>query len=431
MGGKRLIADNPSFAKLRQDAEGMEALVAFRPLLTSLGVKIDDELVAEVEALAKKTADLLSIPDRFNDLFAERGWIAYELLKMDVMRKAVEVGESGDLDAAEAVLVDHYDQETIEWGIKFLWAVKSFEPRERLARLALADYLEGRYHAVIPVLLMIIDGMVNDIEQARGFSRGFFAEGGNLTAWDSIAAHSRGLQALKELWTRGRTKTTAEPITVPYRHGILHGRDLAYDSQLVAAKCWGALFALREWALAVRDGKLEEPAPKPERSLLETLHDYQESKARDAKQQAWTPRDSDALAAVPATAEPDAYPPDSPEQALSKLMALWKRRNYGHMVPLLHLPAENGRPVGPQARELRDLLHDKNLQGFAITEIVDVAPAITRWRVDVDYEKDGERRQAPIELAAICIDANGSPMLRGEQGATWRISQFHAAAYKL
>lgn len=186
------ISDNPSFKKLREDVKGIRLLARARPLLKLFGVEISDDPVAKTEKLAQATAELTSLPDRFNDLFAEQGWIAYDRLNSEIMRSAVELGEAGDVDGAEELLVEHFDEETIDWGIKFMWAVEAFRPRERLARLALTDYLEGRYHACVPVVLMILDGIVNDIEQKRGFSRGFFAENADLTAWDSIAAHSRG-----------------------------------------------------------------------------------------------------------------------------------------------------------------------------------------------------------------------------------------------
>ena len=59
--------------------------------------------------------------------------------------------------------------------------VEDYRPRYDLAEKAKEDYLAGRYHACVPVVLTIIDGIVNDIEQ-----KGFFAQGVDLTAWDSI-----------------------------------------------------------------------------------------------------------------------------------------------------------------------------------------------------------------------------------------------------
>lgn len=413
------IADNPSFSKLRKDITGFKQLFELRPLLDVIGVHLDGSLESQVAEIDETLRDLSTLPDRFNDLFAARGWIAYELLKTDVMRQAVELGEGGDIDAAEQVLADHFDADTIRWGIKFLWAAEAFRPRERLAELACIDYLEGRYHACIPVLLMIIDGFVNDVSR----SKGFFAEGTELVAWDSIAAHSRGLQTLAELWGRSRKRTTTEPLTIPYRHGVLHGRDLAYDNKLVAAKLWAALFALRTWALAVRDARIEEPPPKPEPSLRESLEQYRRIQEEKARIESWRPRSEEELSAVPRTGEPDAYALGSPERALAELMQLWSRGNYGHLARLVY--RAGGPPkdeqIGPIARELREQLADKRLLGYEILELEDDAAAATNVRVRIEYERSGEEVERELDLRLLFIDDSGNALVRGSDHGRWTV----------
>jgi hypothetical protein len=414
------IADNPSIAKLQQDVQGAKQLLKLRPLLRLFGVRLDDSLAEKVSELDQSLQELATLPDRFNDLFSERGWIAYEMLKTDVMRQAVELGEAGDLDAAEQLLVEHFDGDTIEWGIKFMWAAKAFHPRERLARLALEDYLQGRYHACVPVQLMIIDGFVNDVSR----SKGFFAEGTDLTAWDSIAAHDRGLQTLAKLWGKTRKKTTTEPISVPYRHGILHGRDLGYDNRLVAAKLWAGLFALRAWAIAVRDNRVEEPPSEPQPSLRDSLELYGRVQEQKADLEAWKPRTCEQLAAIPRSGKPEDYEEDSPERALAELMHLWSRKNYGHIARLVHLPLEGppkDRNIGPIARDLRALLDGKSLVAFEILELQDQAAAATNARVLVRYRQDEEIAEQELELRLLYLDEEGAPVIRGKGRGNWMV----------
>lgn len=52
--------------------------------------------------------------------------------------------------------------------------------RYELINKALDGYFAGRYYASIPLFLIIIDGSVNDYTK----SKGFFAEGTGVTAWD-------------------------------------------------------------------------------------------------------------------------------------------------------------------------------------------------------------------------------------------------------
>lgn len=135
--------------------------------------------------------------------------------------------------AAEAYLVDYFNADEIHRQLRLLNGVGAFRSRMRLAQLAADDHAAGRYHASVPVVLALIDGLVSEVNENQ---RGFFAADVDLRAWDSIAAHDKGLNAIARIFQKTQRKTTTEPISVPYRHGILHGRDLGYDNQLVATK---------------------------------------------------------------------------------------------------------------------------------------------------------------------------------------------------
>lgn len=407
------IADNPSFSKARKDIQGFKQLVKLRPLLRLLGVKIGDDLVAKVSDLEKEIEGQSTLPDRFNDLFAERGWIAYEMMNAEVMQSATEMGESGDLDGAEEVLVEHYDRETIEQNIRWLFPIEAFRSREPLARLALEDYVHERYHACVPIVLMILDGVVNEVHGTRGF----FYQDADLTAWDSISAHSRGLQALHKILSAPRMKTTTEPLSVPYRHGILHGQDLGFDNKLVAAKTWAALFAIRDWASAVRDGRLEEPSPEPEPSLRESLNRLVESRREQARASQWKPRSEEGLAQVPKDGALEDYDPAAPEAAVVKLLHLWKRRNYGDMAKIL--PPSFREVLSKAAGDMREEFGDKQLEAFEIQEIRDEAPAISEIKVRVTYIWDGHEEEGTLECRLISYDEEGNPCLPDSDGAAW------------
>lgn len=237
------IKDNPSHAELVESSTGMAALARVVGFLEKFGIKNNalSEAMKRVPGIVEQTKGLINLPDRFNDHFCARGWIAYESLNVDLMQRAVALADDGSIAGAEEHLVAHYTPENMRFMLLRLYNIEQFRPRSELTEKVLDDYVSERYHAVIPVLLTIIDGFVNDIEQT-----GFFAACTDLTAWDSIAAHSTGLSALCDVFTTSRMKTTDEEITLPYRHGILHGRDLGYGNKIVAAKTWAALFAVAD-----------------------------------------------------------------------------------------------------------------------------------------------------------------------------------------
>src|SRR5690606_12479395 len=100
-----------------------------------------------------------------------------------------------------------------------------------------------------------------------------------------IAGHSSGLNVLKDIFTVGRNKTSKEKISIPYRNGILHGRDLGYANKKVAAKAWAAMFAIRDWAVALRKNGNQPPEPESKsrfieslKGIVDTYKDYKEHK---------------------------------------------------------------------------------------------------------------------------------------------------------
>lgn len=218
------IQDIPSIRELLAQAKTMQhlkrAVPIFRPILKLLRVDggAMEAILVGADDLAARAHALAQLPDRFNRIFAERGWIVYDALNLDVAFAAVEKAEAGNVDGAEADLVTYYDEATINFNLMMFNGVRAFRSRLPLARKALADYVAGRYHACVPVVLALLDGMVNELG-----GHGFFAQGVDLRAWDSVAGHSKGLAALAKILGASRTKTTTEPMAIPCRNGI-HAR---------------------------------------------------------------------------------------------------------------------------------------------------------------------------------------------------------------
>lgn len=261
------IEDNPSHKKLKKELDGANALSKLTGLLSLFGAN-SKNLKEAFEPLAdiQKQFEVISqSPDKFNDHFSQRGWIAHESMNHDLMLTCIEFAEKGHIELAEQELINYYSSDKMQWLTYQLKGTKEFAIRYSLIKAAYEDTIAEKYYACIPVLLLVIDGGVNDVDR----NKGFFAENTDLTAWDSIAAHSSGLATLKEIFNDTRKRTTEEEITMPYRHGILHGRDINYANKIVAAKCWAALFALNDWAKAVKEGKKNPPPEEPKLSFGE------------------------------------------------------------------------------------------------------------------------------------------------------------------
>ena len=212
---------------------------------------------------------ILLLPDQFNELFSKDGWVCYGGLSTKNLEKTVRLGHEKRFNEAHQVLIDSIDEIAIDLILLRCECRKHFDLRIPLLQLLKIDYLEERYHACIPLLLALIDGLANDIANR---SLGYFTENLDVQLFDSITAHETGLPFLKIIMNGARKNTTTDKIKIPYRNGILHGRDLNFNNKEVASKCWWALACLLEWA----DEKQLNKQPKEQVSFRDTVKESNE-----------------------------------------------------------------------------------------------------------------------------------------------------------
>jgi hypothetical protein len=416
------IRDIPRIKELLHQAKSMQAFKTaspvILPLLKLLGVNVSqtEEALTQFEELQHAIEEMAGIPDRFNDLFADRGWIMYDLMNLDVAKAAIAKAEAGNVDEAEDNLVDYYDAETVRWQLLTMIGVEAFRARMSLAEKALVDYEEQRYHASVPVVLALLDGLVNELHERR---RGFFSENVDLQAWDSIAAHEKGLNALTKIFQKGRYKTTTEQIKLPYRNGILHGMDVGYDNKMVAAKCWAALFAVRDWAVKAEGGLIEAPPPKPEKTWSDLFRQIRENEEDKKRLQKWKPRQLAVGKDIPITGEPATFPEGSPERTVVEFLSYWKAKNYGRMAE--YLP-DTSRPISKAAGEVREIYASTILNRFEIDQINDKAPAVSIIQVRLWFCRHGDSGDRVVEFRVLSQDAEGNPVVRTKPGAKWRLA---------
>jgi hypothetical protein len=417
-----LIQDIHSIKKLLEQCEQFQAIRDNPKLYAYLkqnGVDLDS-----VNGQCRSWREFAVALDRFNDLFSGIGWIAYWTIDVNVLKKAVAKGDLGDIAGAQADLVRHYDLERVRFELKKMRHIKAFEARVPLARKALIDYQEERYHACIPVVLALLDGMVNEIYQKVHKKRyGFFAEDVDLIAWDSIAAHSKGLNKLARTFRSGRYTTTTEIIDIPYRNGILHGMDLGYDNKTVAAKTWAALFATGEWALKAEQGLLTPPQLEREKTpleiILEAVQQHKRTKEEEERDRAWKPRSIRVGQDIPSTGNPDAYPNGTPERKLVDFLHYWNVKNYGYMADCV--PIEPGNSIKVSPGSVRKIYDQNYLQSFELEGVCDTAKARTVIKVKLVYESHGRTVERPIEYILINYDDSWNPATIGTPRSKWYV----------
>lgn len=422
------IKDNYSFKEMDMTFESTRDLQQLYLLGKQFGFSDPkfEEIFQQFEDTYKQYKSLKIVPDRFNHFFAKKGWIAFETLDFSLMERCVQLAEQGKPDEAEDALIEYFtNREKVNFLITRLMALKEFSPRRTLMTNALEDHFSGRYHASVPLFLMMIDGLVNDFENV-----GFFAESVELTVWDTIAAHDSGLGTIAKIFGRSRKKTTDEEIVLPFRNGILHGRDLGYANAQVSSKALSTLLALRDWADAIKDGKKginKEFVPptiaETMDQLASSLQQLQENQKEREYMNNWVRRDLKVGKDLPEKGEVSDYAENTPEKTLIQFIYYLKKNNFGNMAKLISNSYLKGTTIGKLAGELREIFEQIILIDFKLVNVHDNAPAISEIGVILEFERvEDQTTFEVLHKFRLCYEGeNGEPVSRGYKKAEWKI----------
>ncbi|MFC8598820.1 hypothetical protein [Isoptericola sp. NPDC057191] len=227
-----------------QQRQQMKAMAAFGSLLGTHGKELR-RIASESERLQRTFA-------RAHVALVPRGW-GVTNLPVPSLAEACAFLESGDGDAADQLLAELWDEQRSNRVARRAGAIGSADPelkqigfhRRRLLKKAAAHHAVGAYEASVPIVLAQAEGIVTDVSEGKLFfskspKRADVVDPGRLA---SIAS---GLEALRAVFSAnaGTTETSGRLS----RHGILHGRELGYDTEIQSAKCWSLLDVVVEWA---------------------------------------------------------------------------------------------------------------------------------------------------------------------------------------
>ena len=229
------ILDNPSAKRTKEAllvAKGVKSITGFFRKLSITSENI--EKIHHAADAVLNQADILDLPDRFNEAFSRDGWIATGSMSADTMRKAIHLAESDQKQEAEDTILSWFQKENI--ALFAVQRAKRFnKTRKRWDQLqeALSLTFEERYWSAVPLILIACDGFASDVLGTSPFDKDT-----DLTAFDSIVGHPNSLQFLIGKITKGVRKSSDDELTLPLRHGILHGQSLGYANRTVCMKSW-------------------------------------------------------------------------------------------------------------------------------------------------------------------------------------------------
>ena len=197
------ISENHSCNELKEQIHGFESFEKIYKLAKLFGHKDSklEETFMEMKELKRNILELAESPDLFNKYFAEKGWIAHENMNSDLMLECIKLASEGKISHAESKLISYFKTEDLTFHIHRLKHMQAFKIRYLLLLKAYEDFKAERYHSCVPLLLMMIDGIVDDVKKEN---KGFFAENVDLSAWDSIASHETGLKYVSIIFSQSR-----------------------------------------------------------------------------------------------------------------------------------------------------------------------------------------------------------------------------------
>jgi hypothetical protein len=185
-----------------------------------------------------------------------RGWAVMNM-QTEAVHLAVRLVQDGRDADADELLADQWEGEGA-WRTKRVCdRVRAmggldpesnhlFQERARLLRLAKEHHEAGRFDASIPLLQAQLEGIVMDVTEGKKF----FTKGtakADLVDPAKLVTIESGLAALQATYGEDVRQTqTGGSLS---RHGVAHGRELAYDTRVNSAKTWSAVDALVEWAM--------------------------------------------------------------------------------------------------------------------------------------------------------------------------------------
>lgn len=422
------ISDNPSYTELLNKVKGMKQVLNLLPVNnTELRYKLSD--------IEKQINDIRFTPDRFNQYYSELGWIAYESMNSDLMRNAVKLAEDNKRNDGERLLLKYYtDNDSIRYLLTKLKSRPGFTKRYELLLKAYDDYRSERFHSCIPVFLMIIDGVVDEVTKSN---KGFFASDFDPELWNSIVGHENGLSRIAKIYAKTRKKVNTEPITLPYRNGILHGKDINYDNVLVATKCLATVFAVGDWVEQYESGKHIKPEPSKPQSFLQQLKElhetltsaqmqYVECEKMKEEIESWESRKISDEYINNINLKKESCIRNSPEEKLSEFMNFFSTKNYGKLHDIIERNHDKS-SKGQYIQKIKSYIDDLSLLDYKIVSIKYCAPCISEIEVELNVI---DRSKEEISFTTQCRmiyqkDAfNATPLVRGNPEGRWFIMHF-------
>lgn len=224
------------------------------------------------------------------------------------------------------------------------------------------------------------------------------------------------MQAIKSLFSKGSNKTNEKEITIPYRNRILHGRELAFDNKLVAAKVWATLFAIKDWSVAFSNKPNEN-----ETSWGDLFKDIANNNKEKRIIDNWKPRSSSEIPYLPYTGPAAKLPLNTPEREVAEFIENWIAKRYGPLSESLVYFVEKSK--GKRAGLAREDFGKYTPSSFKLISVEDETPAISNVKIELKFDFDYHKVVKIIDVRTNYLDSNNKLLVSSQVGGYWKIMQ--------
>lgn len=213
-------------------------------------------MAGQIVGAAGQIRSKLGTMARAHQLLSSLGWGIVNT-STTILAEAIGFADRGDISGADEVLAECWDRRKLDTVVKRVKHIGSADAslaaigrqRWRLLRKAEDHHLEKRYEASVPIVLAQIEGIIADVHEGKLFFSRHAQKKANLKDPSRLVGIRSGLETVRRVFTEGVDTSSAEGRLS--RHGILHGRELGYDTEVISAKCWSLLDIVIEWAIPI------------------------------------------------------------------------------------------------------------------------------------------------------------------------------------
>lgn len=392
---------------LLQQIEGMAPLAKligfFMPSVRKQFAKVE-KAMESVKAHREHLA-------QFARTYGPLGWTTYDRISTDLLAELSAL----EPQAGETLLTAHHlDADTLRI-LSYRMRSPAYEPWAEVFERAAERAGAEDYLSAVPLLLLIIDGVCTTTTQKHPFSGGADAP-----VFDTITSGPGGIADGLKILGATRRKLSTEPISAPYRHGIVHGLEPNFGHAIVAAKAFNLLQAMVDYFDRRRDeaarlAKAAEEQRQP--SWKELAGGIRDLEAKKRALAAWKARDPVSGAVLAQKGGSHTLDPQSPEAAAVAYLEALASRNFGLLAKkTIDYPK---RSLGYRAGRIRSELEGLTLDDWQIGGFRDEGAAMSVVDVAVVVSSEERTYEGELPMRLLYFDADNQSLVRGEAGGDW------------